>query len=33
MKVSFVWQTSLYVAPRDGDYLDETNVWEKTRLS
>jgi hypothetical protein len=33
MQVSLVWQTTLYVAPRDGDYLDSTSIWEKRHVT
>jgi hypothetical protein len=33
MQVSLVWQTTLYVSPRDGDYLDVTRIWEKRQLT
>lgn len=32
-KVVLVWQSTLYVSPRDGDYLDETVIAEKPYLT
>lgn len=32
-QVSLVWQTTLHVLPRDGDYLDETRIVEKPYIS
>jgi hypothetical protein len=33
LQVALVWQTTLHVLPRDGDYLDETRIVEKPYLS
>jgi hypothetical protein len=33
MKLSLVWQTTLFVGPRDGDYLDRTQIGEKRYLT
>jgi hypothetical protein len=32
-QVVLVWQSTLFVAPRDGDYLDETTIAEKRYLT
>lgn len=32
MQLSLTWQTTLYVAPQDGDYLDKTQIGEKRYL-
>ena len=32
-QVAMVWQSTLYVAPRDCDYLDETVIGEKPYLA
>jgi hypothetical protein len=33
MKLSLVWQSTLFVGPRDGDYLDRTQIGEKRYLT
>lgn len=32
-QLALVWQSTLYVSPKDGDYLDETVVGEKSYLT